>query len=329
MRNFRSILEGNIITDLTDDLNKDSQYIDKEKTVIQTLYEEQYKLLQERKLELEDEQVISAFDGTDLSKNPREVVLNSTDHTVFMKQSEIDRIELDKEIAQIAKERAEIDKMKKEVEELLAKTKKESQEIMKKAKIESEQMRKNAQEEGHKNGYDTGNKKGYDEGYTQGKDRLLKENAELMTNGTIAFFNELQFVLKDVEKIQNQLVKSNIDQMKEVSLAVAEKIIQVSLQSSGEVIRKMIVSATDKILDKAWAKIYVSKLDSALLIEMNVDLIKELSYLSPHIKIEVIDNATYGTCIIELPDQMIDASINTQFDKIKDVIDACEYGGGM
>lgn len=321
MRNFKDILDGNIITDLTNDPEMKNKYNANEKTVIQMLYEEQYQLLQKKRFDLEDEKVLPAFGDTDLSKNPKEIVLKGDDPNVFLTQLEIDRKEMDQNMIEIAAEKEVLAKMRADFDAMVATKTKEIEDTISKARTDADAMLKNSREQGHKAGYDAG----YDEGYTKGKTRIVKEHADLLENGTIAFFKELEGILKNVEDIQFELVQSNIEQMKEVSLSVAEKIVQVSLQSSGEVIRKMITNATDKILSKEWAKIYISKLDASMLLQINVDLMKELAHISPHLQIETIDNATHGTCIIELPDQMIDASVNTQFDKIKDVISSYNY----
>lgn len=327
MHNFKNILDENIITDLTNDPKMQNTFVDREKTVIQALYEEQYNLLREKKYDLVDDgKAIQSFSANN-TLNPRETIVDGVNPNVFKKKAEIDRENLDSEIAEIHRQRKEVEQMRADIEDILAKTKEESEAVMEHARTESERMRKEALESGHKKGYEQGHQEGYDEGYTKARAKMVKEQEELVEKGTVAFFRELEVVLSDIANTKDDLIKDNIKQMKEISLSVAEKIVTVSLQSSGEVIRKMIVNATDKILDKAWAKIYISKFDSAMLLQINVDLLKELSHISPHLQIETIDNAPQGTCIIELPDQMIDASINTQFDKIKDVIDNCDYGG--
>ena len=55
---------------------------------------------------------------------------------------------------------------------------------------------------------------------------------------------------------------------------------------------------------------------------MNADteFLEALSRLSDNIKIVTMDNEEEGTCIIELPDEIIDASVSTQLENIKDII---------
>ena len=101
---------------------------------------------------------------------------------------------------------------------------------------------------------------------------------------------------------------------------MAEKIIQTSLQSSGDIIKRMILAATDKLRKKQWAKIYVTKCESGISMEVDTEFLEALSSLSDNIKIITMDNGEDGTCIIELPDEIIDASVGTQLENIKDIL---------
>ncbi|HCO28158.1 MAG TPA: flagellar biosynthesis/type III secretory pathway protein, partial [Lachnospiraceae bacterium] len=101
---------------------------------------------------------------------------------------------------------------------------------------------------------------------------------------------------------------------------IAEKIIQTSLKSSGEIIKRMIVSATDKLKKTEWVKIYIDRFGYEKLLEVDSVLAAELSYLSDNIKIIVMDKEEIGSCIVEVPEEIIDLSVSTQLENIKDII---------
>ena len=50
------------------------------------------------------------------------------------------------------------------------------------------------------------------------------------------------------------------------------------------------------------------------------EFLDAMSKLSENIKIITMDNGEEGTCIIELPDEIIDASVSTQLENIKDIL---------
>lgn len=323
--NFKSILDGNMITDLTE--GTESKY-DKAPTVIEELYQEQLELLKKRKLDIEEESIFKPFEKRDdvkldadgnLPKNKMAYVVENQDHTVFMREEEILKLEITKEREQLELDKKEMSKSLADAKKELASARKEADEIRKKAGIEIEKLKKETLEKAKTDGYAVG--------YEDGKAQASIEYAQKTTQGTVAVFKELVKAIEELEQSKAKLINENISQMKDISVSVAEKIIQVSLQSSGEVIKKMILTATDKILSKEWAKIYISKLDSSMLMQIDGDVMKELSHISSYLQIETIDNAEAGTCIIELPDQTIDASVTTQMKNIRNIIDTWEYGG--
>ena len=109
--------------------------------------------------------------------------------------------------------------------------------------------------------------------------------------------------------------------MKDCAIAIGEKVIQISLRSSGEVIRQMIISATEKLKKTAWVKIYIDKNDYDMMMEADADIIDELSHLSDNIKFIVMDKEENGNCIIEMPEEIVDVSVSTQMENIRDILE--------
>ncbi len=48
---------------------------------------------------------------------------------------------------------------------------------------------------------------------------------------------------------------------------------------------------------------------------------KTLSDLSSNVKIIKMENEEQGTCILELPDEIVDLSVNTQMANIRELLD--------
>ena len=68
-------------------------------------------------------------------------------------------------------------------------------------------------------------------------------------------------------------------------LAVAEKIIHVSLKSSREVVARMIQMATEKLKRREWVHIYVGGCEARELAQITPELTASLAGLSDHIKL--------------------------------------------
>ena len=176
------------------------------------------------------------------------------------------------------------------------------------AREQADILRQKAFAEGHEEGVEAG----YKEAYEEQRRVLDQEIQKLQTDAAD--------VMRSVSIEKTKLLEQYVDDLKKISLAIAEKIIQTSLQSSGDIVKRMILAATDKITKKQWAKIYITKCETGISMEVDAEFLDALSKLSDNIKIITMDNGEEGTCIIELPDEIIDASVSTQLENIKDIL---------
>lgn len=197
-------------------------------------------------------------------------------------------------------------------DEIIGEALEKAQTILEAARLQSEELRKEALDQGKKEGYDAGFEKGYRKAY---EDHMFKLQQEIGQ-----FEDDMITFIEGMESKKEKVLESYIDDLKRIALAVAEKIIKTSLNSSSEIIKRMIISATDKLKKSEWAKIYISASDSNRMVRGDAELIRELSNLSDNIKVVVMDNAEEGNCIIELPGEIIDISVNTQLQNIKDIL---------
>lgn len=183
------------------------------------------------------------------------------------------------------------------------------------AESEARRLRREASEQGYEEGY----QKGYDEGSDQGFEAALKQGLKKIKEDNQDLLDELKRIIEHAEEKKREIIKNYQEDLKDIAIAIAEKIVHVSLRSSGDIIKRMILSATEGIQTREWAKIYIAKTDSKILVEGDTDLLGSLSSLSDHIKIIVMEEAP-GTCIIELPDKVLDASVNTQIENIREIL---------
>ena len=105
-------------------------------------------------------------------------------------------------------------------------------------------------------------------------------------------------------------------ELKDIAVAVAEKVIHISLRSSGSVISRMIEAETEKLQKMDWVKIYMEKEDYEIMVQADGHLAEKLSRLSDNVKFIVMEDGKCGSCIIEMPDGIIDMSVDTQLENI-------------
>ena len=194
---------------------------------------------------------------------------------------------------------------KQQAEEILALAEQQAQELM-------EQARRKAEEEG----YEAGFQKGVADGLAQS----LEENARAREQVAIRLENEIAEFLDKAQLALEAQLDQNLGELRDLALAVAEKIVCVSLKSSSEVIGKMIQTAVDKRRHREWVHIYVAECDARKLAQMPDSLMTALSALSDRVRIVPMADDEPGTCIIEMPDEIVDASASTQLNNIKNML---------
>lgn len=212
--------------------------------------------------------------------------------------------------------KSEAEECRDALEEALAEKRREAEELLEQSRREAEVIREEARrkgyEEGKKTGYGVGLKEGTEEGRNEGYVEYQKKADELETH-----FAEF---LKEAEKAKQRMLEEHLQDLKEIALAIGEKIVRISLRTNSDVVERMILASTEKLKKSAWAKIYIDDAQDSKRIQTDAKFLQELSYLSDHIKIVMMDGMEPGTCIIERPDEIIDISVGTQLENIREIM---------
>lgn len=198
-----------------------------------------------------------------------------------------------------------LDDAKRQAEELLRQAEEEAQQQI-------EQTRQKAAEEGYQ--------AGFQEGLQQGQVKALEEGAQAQEAAAQRMEDEVERFLKKAEAALERQLDDNLDDLRDLALAVAEKVICVSLKSSSDVIGRMIQTAVDKRRRREWVHIYIAECDARRLTTMPASLTAALSELSDRVRIIPMADDEAGTCIIECPDEIIDASAATQLQNIREML---------
>lgn len=188
----------------------------------------------------------------------------------------------------------------------------QAENILNAAREEAEKIRQEAFEDGKKEGYDAGYAMGEQQAYADHREAYDRELDELQ--------QEIISMIQDMGNKKDKVLEKYIDDLKDIALAVAEKIIHTSLKSSSEIIKRMIISSTEKLKKTSWLKIYIGKEEPGISIQGDAEFIRELSRLSDNVKIVVMEEEP-GTCIIELPNEIIDVSAGTQLENIRGILE--------
>ena len=176
------------------------------------------------------------------------------------------------------------------------------------AKAEQEEIRMGARDEG------------YREGYAQGIGKAMEDAQRDKEAVAARMEKEVQAFLEKADMAREEVLLQARDELLDLCIAVAEKVVRVSLKSSSEVIVRMIQTATERLKRQEWVHIYISGCDTKGVAQISPALTTALGALSQHVKIIPMGDDEGGTGIVETPEEIIDASVSTQMTNIRDLL---------
>lgn len=199
-----------------------------------------------------------------------------------------------------------------QADKILEDARAEAEKIKEEAKAEAERKAKKVYSDAREDGF----REGYGDGMTQAVQecRLRSEEQAMLLEEEVNNF---------LEKAGSELdrhLDSFVPDLRDLAMAVAEKVICVSLKSSADVIGRMIQTAIDKRKRREWAHIYIAECDAKRLTQMPASLTASLTALSDRVRIIPMSDDESGTCIIEMPDEIIDASAATQINNLRTIL---------
>lgn len=199
-----------------------------------------------------------------------------------------------------------------QAEAIIKDAKEQAEQILAKAKMAAEAEVGRIQQQAIEEGFQKGYADGYEKAKIEAAD-AVRENAQRTADDIGRFMHV-------ATQAREHAIDHARDELLDVAVTIAEKVIHVSLKSSREVIRRMILSATEKLKRREWVQIYVADSDVKGVTQTDPMLASALSTISDHVKIVPMHDAETGTCIVEMPDEIIDASVSTQLENIRTII---------
>ena len=197
------------------------------------------------------------------------------------------------------------------------------QELNERMLRETEEAKKQGYTAGYAAGSREGQKSGFEAGMRSGTEEGLRKAADV-NRKTI---EELAEMIQTVEKEKEKVLQRFSDNLQDLAVAIAKAILKKELEIDGKAMSNIILSATDSYRNQAWLRIYVSDQTANILTKADNDIVEQLKNVSENVKVVAAQGMGDGGCIMEMPDQVIDAGIDTQLRKIRNAIDTAVTTG--
>ena len=180
--------------------------------------------------------------------------------------------------------------------------KKRADEIMERRSKDSERLCREAVEEAKKTFF------------LEAEKALMAEKQHMRET----FDADTKEIFSDLAALKEKLVHRYLNELKDVSVAVGEKIVGIALSSSSDVIEKMILQEVEKEHHLDYIRIYIDQMSYSAIVQADSELMENLTEISDNVKFVVAENKPQGHCIIETPEEITDVSVETQMRNIKE-----------
>ena len=205
-----------------------------------------------------------------------------------------------------------------QAEQIMADARKEADKVLMQARDKADQESKKI--------FAKAREEGYPEGYVAGMAKAAEESRQYREEQAAKLEEEIHRFMEHAADTLDRQMDQSVDDLRDLAMAVAEKVICVSLKSSADVIARMIQTAIDKRKKKEWVHIYIAECDAKRLTQLPASLTGALSALSDRVRIIPMADDESGTCIIEMPDEIVDASVSTQLGNLRTILNDTAAG---
>ena len=169
---------------------------------------------------------------------------------------------------------------------------------------------------------EAGRQDGYNQGYAEGMANAAEEGRRRQEELARAQIEAVETFLEAAARERDRMLDNCREELKDLAIAIAEKVIRVSLKNSSDILLRMVDAATDTHKRCEWARIYVADCDLQGKAYTAPELTAALGHISSRIRVIPMADDESGTCIVELPDVILDASVSTQLDSIREVLES-------
>lgn len=155
-------------------------------------------------------------------------------------------------------------------------------------------------------------KQGYEQGFAEG----FREGSSAQKNEALTAVNALQAVREEVGSFKEKILQSTEQQVLELCIAIAEKILHQEISMDRGVIQSVLKDAFRTLVDRENVKIRLNSEDFRYLIEIKADFINSLDGVR-NVFFEEDGSIPRGGAILESSSGEVDARIGEQLAEVK------------
>lgn len=159
---------------------------------------------------------------------------------------------------------------------------------------------------------ETAKKEGYDEGFAQGKKEALEQEKK--------YIEDVVKLLSEINKAKEELYNSYENEILDLAYQITQKITLSEIQTDKNIIFNIVKQALKNFRNSDFVKISLAKCDVEANVVTDEAFLKKIAGNINNIEIELLPDAKSGTVILDNDKEIIDASVPTQLDLLKEIM---------
>lgn len=195
--------------------------------------------------------------------------------------------------------RQRLESLEKEKQDILTQAQQEAERIISDAQTSAVSIKVQAQTQGYNEGFEKGNAEAISK---------LRDS-----------FEAVQKLIEKINESKEQMYIKNENELLDLAYEMAEKITLSEIKSDKEIIFAIVKQACKSFRNSEYIKISLAGCDVEKTVVSDAKLIKSLANGIPEVEVEVLKDAESGTVLIDNDSEIIDASVGTQLDFLKQV----------
>lgn len=188
---------------------------------------------------------------------------------------------------------------------------------------ESQKEKQTGYADGRTQGLEDGRREGRKAGYRDGLEQGRGEAKEINRKN----LDELSRMIACVEQSKTKILEQFEDELEDLATSMAKSILKRELATDDKTMRAIILAAMEKYRKQEWIRIYTSDRTAGVLMEADGNIAKALADISDNVKVISTPGMDESDCVIETPDQIIDAGLGSQLKKVRHGIDEIVKAG--
>lgn len=153
---------------------------------------------------------------------------------------------------------------------------------------------------------------GFKEGFGEGKKQSMEKCSK--------YIDASAQLLSDINAHKDAYYISNEKELRETLFLMVQKITKAELKTDPAVIERIIADAAKGFRNSDYIKISLADGEVSREIKTDEKLIKKLIPFIPDIDVEILPDAEEGTVILDNNEEIVDASVPTQLDFLKEIL---------